>query len=164
MMSFIHMKSFWRHILVAVICFAMRSSCPGGEALCLSPHDNARMNSTSNGVHAHENSEHSQLPSVHESHQINSSQQCSTTSSKDPSDCARFFVLPNKTKTFRSPLIATFSTQIAINCFQLLEKNFISEISNTINPTLASLRSVILLILPTKKTFLFCHLLLIIYY
>jgi len=145
-MSFIHMKSFWRHILVAVICFAMMSSCPGGEALCLSPHDNARMNSTSHGVHAHEDSEHSQLPSVHESHQVNSSQQCCTTSSKVPSDCARFFVLPNKTKTFRSPLIATFSTQIAINCFQLSEKNFISEISNTINPTLASLRTVILLV------------------
>jgi len=140
-----HMKTFCHYVLIAVICFSLMASCPGGEAFCLTQHDNAEMSGTSHRVHAHETSGHSHLPSVHESHQVDSSQQCCKTSSKVPSDCTRAFVLLNKTKTFRSPLIATFSTQIAINCFQLSEKNFISEISNTINPTLASLRTVILL-------------------
>ena len=139
------MKTFCHYVLIAVICFAMTSSCLGGEAFCNTQHDNAEMSSTSHKVHAHAASEHSRPFGVHESHQSNSSVQCCSTSSKVPSDCTRVFVLPNKTKTFRSPLIAIFSTQIAINCFQLSEKNFISEISNTINPTLASLRTVILL-------------------
>jgi len=140
------MKTFCHYVLLATTCFSLMGYCLGGEGLCLTQHDDTRAGSDSHGVHAHEDSEHSQLPSVHESHQVNSTQQCCKTSSKVPSDCTRFFVLPNKTKTFRSPLIATFSTQIAINCFQLSEKNFISEISNTINPTLASLRTVILLV------------------
>ena len=143
MMSFMHIKAFCHYVLVAVICFSLMGS--GSEAFCLTQHDNAETSSSSHKVHAHEASAHSYLPSVHESHQVNSSQQCCLASSKAPSDCTRFFVLPNKTKTFRSPLIAAFSAQIAINCFQLSEKNFISEISNTINPTLASLRTVILL-------------------
>ncbi len=140
-----HMKAFCRHVLVAVICFSLMGLCPGGEAFCNTQHDNAEMSSTSHRVHAHAASEDFHLPSVHESHQVDLPEQCCRTSSEEPSDCTRIFVLPNKTKTFRSPLIATFSAQIAINCFQLSEKNFISEISNTINPTLASLRTVILL-------------------
>ncbi len=139
------MKAFCRYVLVAVVCFSLMGSCSGGEAFCLAQHDNAGTSSTSHRVHAHAASEDFHLPGVHESHQVDSSQQCCEASSKVPSDCTQFFVLPNKTKTFRSPMIATFSTQIAINCFQLSEKNFISEISNTINPTLASLRTVILL-------------------
>jgi hypothetical protein len=145
MMSFVHMKTFCHYVLVAVICFSLMGSCPVGEAFCLTQHDNAEMSSTSHRVHAHATSENFHVPSVHESHQIDLSEQCCETSSKVPSDCARVFVLPNKTKTFRSPLIAAFSAQIAINCFQLSEKNYISEITNTINPTLASLRTVILL-------------------
>jgi hypothetical protein len=34
---------------------------------------------------------------------------------------------------------------MAIDCFQVSENNFISEISNTINPALAALRTVIML-------------------
>ena len=139
------MKTFCYHVVVAVICFSLMGSCLGGEAFCNTQHNNAKMSNASHRVHAHEAPAHSHLPSVHESHQVNSSQQCCRTSSKVPSDCTGIFVLPNKTKTFRSPLFATFSTQVAINCFQLSERNFISEISNTINPTLASLRTVILL-------------------
>ena len=144
-MSFVHMKTFYHYVLVAVICFSLIGSCLGGEAFCLTQHDNVEFGSTSHGVHDHTTSGNFHVPSVHESHQIDLSEQCCETSSKVPSDCARVFVLPNKTKTFRSPLIAAFSAQIAINCFQLSEKNYISEITNTINPTLASLRTVILL-------------------
>ena len=144
-MSFVHMKTFCHYFLIAVICFSLMGSCPGGEAFCLTQHNNAEISSTSHRVHAHEAPAHSHLLNVNESYQDNSSEQCCQTSSEGPSDCARFFVLLNKTKTFRSPLIAAFSVQIAINCFQLSEKNHISEITNTINPTLASLRTVILL-------------------
>ena len=140
-----HTKAFCRHFSLVIVCFSLMGSCPGGEAFCITPHNNARMNNASHKVHAHGASAHSHLPSVHGSHQVDSSQQCCRTSSRVLSDCARIFVLHNKTKTFRSPLIATFSAQIAINCFQLSGTNFISEISNTINPTLASLRTVILL-------------------
>jgi hypothetical protein len=140
-----HMKAFCRYVLVAFVCFSLMGSCSGGEAFCITQHNNAKMSNTSHRAHAHGVPTHSQLPSVHEYHQVNSSQQCCRTSSKDPTDCTRIFVLPNETKTFRSPLIVTFSAQIAINCFRLSEKNFISEISNAINSTLASLRTVILL-------------------
>jgi hypothetical protein len=145
-MSFMHMNAFCRYILVAIICFSLMGSCLGGEGFCIIQHNNAKMSNTSHRVHAHAASAYSHLPSGHESHQVGSPEQCCRTSSKDPSDCARIFVLPNKTKTVRGSLIATFSTQIAINCFQLSEKNLISEISNAINPTLVSLRTVILLV------------------
>jgi len=140
-----HKKAFCRYILVVVVCFSLMGSCPAGEAFCLTQHNNAKMSNTSHRVHTHAASGHFHLPSIHESHQVDLPKQCCQASSQDPTDCSRIFVLPNKTKTFRSPLIATFSAQIAINCFQLSEKNCISEISNTINPTLVSLRTVILL-------------------
>ena len=139
------MKTFCHYVLVAVICFSLMGSCPGGEAFCLTQHDDAEKSNTSHAAHAHAAPGQSHLPGVHETHQADSPEQCCETSSKVPSDCARVFVLLNKTNTFQSPLIAAFSAQIAINCFQLSEKNVISEISNTINPTLASLRTVILL-------------------
>jgi hypothetical protein len=146
MVSFVHIKTFCHYVVIAFICFSLMGLCPGGEAFCLTQHDYTEMSSTSHKVHAHATSGNFHVLSVHESYPVNSSQQCCRTSSKIPSDCTGIFVLPNKTKTFQSPLIATFSAQIVTNCFQLSEKNFISEISNTINPTLASLRAVILLI------------------
>ena len=140
------MKAICRYVLLAFICFSLMGSCSGGEAFCTTQHNNVKMSHTSHRVHVHGVPEHSHLPSAHEPHQVNSSQQCCRTSSKDPTDCTRIFVLLNKTKTFRSPLIVTFSVQIAINCFRFSEENFISEISNTKNSTLASLRTVILLV------------------
>ncbi len=140
------MKAFCRYVLVAVICFSLMGLCPGGEAFCLAQHDNANMSNTSHRVHAHAASGHFHLPGVRESHQVNSSQQCCRTSSKDPTDCTRILVLPDKTRTVRGSLIAAFSAQMAIDCFQVSENNFISEISNTINPALAALRAVIMLV------------------
>ena len=134
------MKAFWHFILAACICFSLMCSCSGGEAFFLTQ-KNAPMRNTSHG--AYTASGHFQLASAHESHQKDSEQCCGTSSKYRY--CARIFVSPNKTKTFQSTLSATFSDKTAINCFQLSEKNFISEISNTINPTLASLRTVILL-------------------
>ena len=139
-----HMKAFCSYVLVVVVCFSLLGSCPGGEAFCLTQHNNAKANNASHRTHACAASGHSHLPSAHESHQVVLPEQCCQTSSKDPTDCTRIFALPNKTKTFRSPLIATFSALISINCLQIPEKNFISEISDTISPTLAPLRTVIL--------------------
>ncbi len=114
-MGSMRMKAFCRYVLVAVICFSLMGLCPGGEAFCLAQHDNANMSNTSHRVHAHAASGYFHLPGDHESHQVNLSQQCCRTSSKDPTGCTRIFVLPDKTKTFRSSLIANFSAQIAIN-------------------------------------------------
>ena len=146
MMNFVHMKAFSRYILVMVVCFSLVGSCLGGEAFCLTPHDDVEMSDTCREAYAHETPEHSHMPGAHESHHIDLPEICCPASSEAPSGCAQIFVLPtNRTRTFQSPLIAAPSAQIAINSFQLSEKNIISEISNTINPTLASLRTVILL-------------------
>ena len=139
-MSFVYMKAFCHYILVAVTCFSLLCS---GSAVFHShhtSHDTAKMTGT-----AHVALSNIPLASAHKSHHVDSSEQCCRTLPKTPSDCTRISVLPNKTKTFRSPLVAAFSTQIAINRFQLSGMHFISEIFNTINPTLASLRTVILL-------------------
>ncbi len=139
------MNAFCHYVLVAVVCFSLMGSCLGGEAFCLIQHDNAEMSNSSHSVHAHAAFGYSHLPGVHETHQVGLLGQCCRASSRRFSNCAQFFVLLNKTKTFRSPLIVIFSNQTAMNCFQLSEKNFFSEIPNAINPTLASLRTVILL-------------------
>ena len=146
MMSFVQMNTFCHYVLLATTCFSLMASCPDGEAFCLTQHDSAEMSGTSHRVHAHATSGNLHTHSIHKSHHVDLPEQCCRTSSNIPSDCTRIFVLPNnKTKTFRSPLTATFSPQITVSCFKLLEKNFISEIFNSTNPTLALLRTVILL-------------------
>lgn len=138
------MKSFGRYVVAAVICFSLMSLCSGGEALLLALHNNAKMSNASSGVDAHAVFWNFQLPGVCQSRQVDLPEQCCQASTEYPSDCALIFVSTNMTDTFRSTLTATFSAQIAINCFQFSEMNFVSEISDPINPTLASLRTVIL--------------------
>ena len=140
------MKAFYPHALVAVICFSLMGPCPGGQAFCLTPHNNAKMSNTAHKAHGHGASAHSYLPSGHECHCADSSQQCCQTPSKNPAVCTQSFVLPNNTNTVGGPLGATLSAQIAINCFQFSGRNFISGISNAINPTLSSLGTVVLLL------------------
>lgn len=141
--EFFHMKAFGRYVLVLVICFSLIGSCLGGGALCAGHHNGET--DSSGGSHSHGESGHLHLPGVHESGQVNLSGACCRSSSEEPTDCTRIFVLPDKSETFRSSLIATFSVQIAIDSFELLEKSIISEISNTTNPALVSLRAVIML-------------------
>ncbi|MHC4482100.1 MAG: hypothetical protein ACYSW4_00985 [Planctomycetota bacterium] len=134
----------FRYTFVMVICFSLMGKCHGGTGLCIAPHNNVDMEDISRTVHGAP--VHSHLPSGHESHQVGSSQQCCQSPLKIPADCLRIFALPNKTEIVQGPLIATLSAQIAISRFQLSEKNLISEIANTINPTLVTLRTVILLV------------------
>jgi hypothetical protein len=142
-MSSMPMKTFCCYVLVTIICFSLMGSCPGGD--CLAQRDNVDKTSASHRVNAHAASEHFHVQSVHESHQIDLPQQCCRTSSKVVSDCVSIFVLPNKARTFRTSMIATSSVQMMINRFQFLARNFVSEIFNTLSPTLVSLRTVILL-------------------
>lgn len=144
-MNFLRMKILYYCALIAVISFSLMGSCPGSEAFCLTQHNDVEMSNSSDCDHTHEISEDSHVHNVEESHHMDLFGQCCRTSSKAPSDCARIFVLANMTKTIQSALIATFSDQIATSCFLLSETNSISEIFNTINPALASLRTVILL-------------------
>ena len=134
------MKAFYRYILVAVI--SLRLVGLGSGACCHTPHDNGEKSNTSHT--AHTNSVHSRLSDIHDFHQVDLSQKCCQTSSNDPADYTRIFILPNNTKTVQDSLITTFSHQIAINCFHFSAKNSISEITDLINPTLTSLRTVVL--------------------
>lgn len=139
------MKAFCHYIFVAMTCFSLLCS---GSAVYHShhtSHNTAEITGTSHAIHAHVALSNIHLASAHKSHHIDSSKQCCQTSPRIPSESKRISVLPNKTKTFRSSLVAAFSSQIATNRFQHSGKWFNSRISNTINPTLESLRTVILL-------------------
>jgi len=139
------MKVFYRYVLVTVISFSLMGSFPGGEAFCRGQHNIDEISDTSHKAHAHAASAHFHPPCGHESHQVDSSKQCCQTPYKNHADSTQIPALPNRTKTSQSHLVAIFSAQIATSCPQLSEKNLISEIFNTINPTLVSLRTVILL-------------------
>lgn len=139
------MKAFGRYFLVFVVCFSLIGSCIGGEAFCVGQHHNSKV-SNSGESHSHGESVHQHPGSVPESGEVSLSQQCCRSSSKEPTECTRFFVLPEKSEIFRSSQIAAFSVQIAINSLEFSEKSVISEISNSTNPALVSLRAVIMLV------------------
>lgn len=125
------MKSFYRSVLGAVICFLLIVHGYGG--FCHTPHGNAGTSSASHKSHT---------TSVHK---IESPEECCRTSSKDPFDWKATIVLPDKTKKVQGLPDAFCPTPITTVCFQFSDKNFISKLSNTINPVLVSLRTVILL-------------------
>lgn len=131
-----YMKILWHCILLATTCFSLMGYCPGSEGYCLTLHDDTK--------ERHEVTIRSSLPDVHESHHRDSSTQCCRIPSQKSSDCARIFVFPSKTKSFRNIMPVIIWAQIPNNGFQISEKNFISEIFNSTNPTLASLCTVIL--------------------
>ena len=141
-----HLKVFYRYVIVTIISFSLMGSFPGGEAFYSGPHNFDEISETSHKAHAHATSAHSHPPCGHEPYQVDSSKQCCQTPYKNHADFAQIPVLPNRTKTSQSHLVLTFSAQIATICFQLSEKNLISEIFNTTDPTLKSLRTVILLV------------------
>lgn len=141
--EFLQMKAFGRYVLVVVVCFSLMGSCIGGGALC--NHHHTSMMGNLHGDYSHAVSGHLHPLRIQESGVASLSQACCKNSSKEPTEYTRIFVMPDKSDTFRVSQIATFSVQILINCFELSEKSFITEISNTIDPTLASLRTVILL-------------------
>ena len=129
-------KHIYKECMVVLLCLFVVGNLAHGIGLCIVSHDNIDRGVTSHKAHT---------ASVH-SHEAGSFQQCCPTPLKLPADCVRFFTLLNKNKTAQDFLTATPSTWVAISCFQFSEKNLISEISNTINPTLVSLRTVVLLV------------------
>jgi hypothetical protein len=134
----------YKECMVVFLCLFVAGNLAHGIGLCIVSHDNVDRGVTSHK--AHTASVHSHRVGGRESHEAGSFQQCCPTPLKIPADCVRFFTLLNKNKTAQDFLTATQSTWAAISCFQFSEKNLISEISNTINPTLVSLRTVVLLV------------------
>ena len=134
----------YKECMVVFLCLFVAGNLAHGIGRCIVPQDNVDRGVTSHK--AHSASVHSHRVGGRESHQAGSSQQCCSIPLKLPADCVRFFTLLNKNKTAQDFLTATPSTWAAISCFQFSEKNLISEISNTINPTLVSLRTVVLLV------------------
>ena len=137
-------KHIYKECMVVLLCLFVVGNLAHGIGLCIVSHDNIDRGVTSHK--AHTASAHSHRVGGRESHEAGSFQQCCPTPLKLPADCVRFFTLLNKNKTVQDFLTATPSTWAAISCFQFPEKNLISEISNTINPTLVSLRTVVLLV------------------
>ncbi len=134
----------YKECMVVLLCLFVSGNLAHGIGLCIVSHNNIDRGVASHK--AHTASVHSHEVGGRESHEAGSSQQCCPAPLKLPADCVRFFTLLNKNKTAQDFLTATLSTWTAISCFQFSEKNLISEISNTINPTLASLCTVILLV------------------
>ena len=146
-MTFIPKNSLYAHVLVAVFSFSLMVSYLSGQTRCFNPHDHARMSHTVHKAHGHGASSNSHLPNVHGCHDADSSQKCCPTPSQNSDKCKRDFVLRNRTNTAEKTQRASLSAPIAVDCSpQFSERNFISEISNANNPTLLSLRTVILLI------------------
>ena len=140
-----HMRVFCDYILVLAICFPLISSYHN-KASCHEPNNSAEIYHTSYETYTLASSVDTHLLKSHEFLQAGSHEECCQTSSDNPADCKPVSVLPDKTKRIQRLSNAICPDTITDGCFQLLEKNFISKASNTINPTLTSLRTTILLV------------------
>jgi len=145
-MNFILKTSLYAYVLVAVFSFSLMISCPSGLTCFLNPHNHARMSQPVLKAHGHGDSSNSHLSNVHGCHDEDSSQECCQTQSQNSDKCTRDFVLRNRTNTAERTQSASLSAPIAVDCSQFSGRNFIPEISNANNPTLLSLRTVILLV------------------
>jgi len=145
-MTFIPKNSLYAHVLVAVFSFSLMVSYPCGLTCFLNTHDHARMSQIVHKVHGHGDSSNSHLSNVHGCHDADSSHACCQTPSQNPDKCTRDLVLLNRTNTAERTQSASLSAPIAVDCSQFSGRNFIPEISNANNPTLLSLRTVILLV------------------
>ena len=139
------MKVIFHYVVAAIICFSLMGMCSGDEDFFHTPYNDAKMGSAHPMAGAFSVPMSFHLHHIHDSRGKDLPDQCSGTSSKDTPVCAGTFILANTSKSHRSSLISAISAQIPIGCFQLSERTFISEISNPTNPTLSSLRTVILL-------------------
>ena len=145
-MTFIPKNSLYTYVLTAVFSFSLMLSSPCGLTFCHNPHDHARMSQTVHKAHGHGDSSNSHQTSVHDCHDGVSSQECCKNHPQNSNECTRDFVLQNRTNTSEKTQRASLSAAIAVDCSpQFSERNSISEISHANNPTLLSLRTVILL-------------------
>lgn len=145
-MKSIHMKVLYRNILVIVLSFSLSGSFPGGEAFWGGPHHIGKIRDTSDTAHVHHASAHSHPPCGQESHQGDSSEEFCQIPYKNHAESAQVSILPNRTKRSQRHLVATLTARTATICsFQPVENRLISAIFHTPDPTLSSLRTVILL-------------------
>lgn len=139
------MKVFCRYVLVIVLSFSLKGSFSDGEAFWSGLHNIGEIGESSHKAHAAP--AHSHQPCGHEPHQADSSKECCQTPHKHHADSTQIPTFPNRTKTSQRHLAASFSAQITtICCLQLSENRLIPTIFNTSDPTLESLRTVILLV------------------
>jgi len=145
-MNFTTKKSLYTHVLIAVFSFSLMLSSPCGLTCYNNPHDRARMSHTVYKAHGHGDSSNSHLSDVHVCHDAGSSHACCQTPSQNPDKCTRDFVLQNRTNTAERTQSISLSAPIVVDCSQFSERNFVSEMSYANNPTLLSLRTIILLV------------------
>lgn len=142
------MKTFRGYAIVVALCLSMIGMCFGSEVFSHTHHDShiaSNVTITSHAPHAHVASSLLQLTSAHKSHKADSSVHCCQSSPKEPFGCVQAFVLPDTVKTFRCSLVTVFSPQITISSSTPPAMDCISGLSTTKNPSLGSLRTIILL-------------------
>lgn len=145
-MPFALKNSLYTHVLVAVFSLSLIVSYPCGLTHCHSSHDHARAGQPEHKAHRHGGCSNSHLTSVYDCHDGVSSQECCKDQSHNSNKCTQEFVLQNRTNTAERTQSVSLSAPIVVDCSQFSERNFISEISNSNNPTLLSLRTIILLV------------------
>lgn len=142
------MKTFRGYATVVGLCLSMIGMCFGSEAFSHTHHDSHSSSSvtiTSHTPHAHAASSLLQLTGAHKSHKADPLGHCCQSSPREPSGCVQVFVLPGTFKTFKYSLVAVFSPQTTISSFTPPAMDCIPGLSTTKNPSLGSLRTVILL-------------------
>jgi len=134
------------HVLAAVFSFSLMVSYPCDLTCFLNPHDHARMSQTVHKVHGHGDSSNFHRSNVHGCHDADSSYACCQNPSQNPDKYTRNLVFRNRTNSAERTQSASLSAPIVVDCSQFSGRNFIPERSNANNPTLLSLRTIILLV------------------
>jgi hypothetical protein len=147
--SLTYKRTFFSYAFAIALCFSVLGLCLGTEAFCHSHHasgDSADITITS---HTHQGHSHAtsflHVTGAHKSHNADSHKHCCQSSPKKSSHCIEVLVLDNTIKTFGCSLAAANSPQIAYSIFSLPAMDCIAGLSNVSNPSLVSLRTVILL-------------------
>ena len=148
MMSSMHRKALYTHILVAVFCFSSALSYPGGPTFCITPHDHVGMSHPVNKSPCHETSSHDHYHQLnpHQLHDVDSTKQCCQTRSHHSDECRQSsIILNNQTDRTDATRSLTLSATSTIDSLQLSGWNLLLKIPKTNNPTSLSLRTVILI-------------------
>ena len=122
--------------------------CLGSEAFCHGHHGNhnaSGMEIISHSLHAHTASPHLHQSDDHKSHDCDSTRHCCQSVPEKSSECVHVYVMPDTSKSSALSLAAVLPSQIFSNSFSLDAKDCAYGFSNSNNPSLESLRTVILL-------------------
>ena len=144
-MTFIPKNALYPYVLTAVFSFLLMISSPCALTFYHSPHDHTRMSQTVHKVHGHGDCSNSHLSNIHGCHDADSSHECCENESQNSDECTRDSVLRNRTNTTERTQSASLSAPIVVDFSQFSGRTYLSEGSNPKNPTLSSLRTVVLL-------------------